>query len=91
MKISSTEFQQNVSCYLDVATREPVVITKNGRNHAVLVSADFFEAVLKGRMARRVESLDEATIKAIAEAQVPARYAHLDDELKAAKGHTLGA
>jgi len=82
MKVSSTEFQQNVGRYQDAAMREPVTITKNGRDHTVLVSADFFEAVMKGRVARRVEDLDEATIKAIAEAEVPAQYAHLDDELK---------
>jgi prevent-host-death family protein len=81
MKISSTEFQQNVGRYQDVAMREPVTITKNGRNHTVLMSADFFEALTKGRVVRRVEDLDEATIKAIAEAEVPAKYAHLDDEL----------
>jgi prevent-host-death family protein len=81
MKISSTEFQQNVGRYQDVAMREPVTITKNGRDHTVLVSADFFEAVIKGRLARRVEDLDEATLKAIAEAEVPGLYAHLDDEL----------
>jgi prevent-host-death family protein len=82
MKVSSTEFQQNVGRYQDVAMKEPVTITKNGRNHTVLVSADFFETVLKGRAARRVEDLDEATIKAIAEAEVPPGHAHLDDELK---------
>ena len=82
MKVSSTEFQQNVGRYQDAAMREPVTITKNGRDHTVLVSADFFEAVMKGRVARRVEDLDEATIQAIAEAEVPAEYAHLDDELK---------
>jgi len=78
VKISSTEFQQNVGRYQDVAMREPVTITKNGRNHTVLVSADFFETVMKGGVARRVENLDEATIKAIAAAE----YAHLDDEPK---------
>jgi prevent-host-death family protein len=78
MRISSTEFQQNVGRYQDAAMREPVTITKNGRNHTVLVSADLFEAVLKGRIARRVEDLDDATIEAIAKAEVPAAYAHLD-------------
>ena len=82
MKVSSTEFQQNVGRYQDVAMREPVTITKNGRDHTVLVSAEFFETVMKGRVARRVEDVDEATIKAIAEAEVPFQYAHLDDELK---------
>jgi prevent-host-death family protein len=79
MKISSTEFQQNVGRYQDAALKEPVTITKNGRDHTVLVSADFFNAVLKGRVARRVEDLDEETIKAIANAEVPARYRHLDE------------
>jgi prevent-host-death family protein len=82
MKVSSTEFQQNVGRYQDVAMREPVTITKNGRDHTVLVSAEFFETVMKGRVSRHVEDLDEATIKAIAEAEVPFEYAHLDDELK---------
>jgi prevent-host-death family protein len=82
MKISSTQFQQNVGRYQDAAMKEPVTITKNGRDHTVLVSADFFEAAMKGRVARRIEDLDEATIKAIAAAEVPAEYAHLDDELK---------
>ena len=81
MKISSTEFQQNVGRYQDVALREPVTITKNGRNHTVLVSAQFFETLVKGRVARRIEDLDEATIKAIAAAEVPAEFADLDDEL----------
>ena len=81
MKVSSTEFQQNVGRYQDVAMREPVTITKNGRNHTVLVSAEFFEALTRGRVARRIEDLDEATIQAIGLAEVPAEYAHLDDEL----------
>jgi prevent-host-death family protein len=82
MRVSSTEFQQNVAFYLDVAMREPVIIAKNGHNHTVLVSADFLETVLKGRVVRQVEDLDEATIKGIAEAEVPARDAHLDDGSK---------
>jgi prevent-host-death family protein len=78
MRVSSTEFQQNIGRYQDIAIREPVRITKNGRNHTVLVSADFFETVLKGRVARRVEDLDDATLEAIALAEVPSGYAHLE-------------
>lgn len=40
------------------------------------------EALVKGRVVRRVEDLDDATVKAVAEAEVPAKYAHLDEELK---------
>ncbi len=82
MKINSTEFQQNVGRYQDAAQREPVVITKNGRSHTVLVSAAFFDMVLKGRVARRVEDLDDDTLKAIAEAEVSPEYAALDALVK---------
>jgi prevent-host-death family protein len=54
MKVSSTEFQQNVGRYQDAALREPVTITKNGRDHTVLVSAEFFETVMNGRVSRHV-------------------------------------
>lgn len=78
MKVSSTEFQQNVGRYQDLAQREPVSITRNGRAHTVLISAALFETVLKGRVARKIEDLDEATIRAIAESEVPAEFAALD-------------
>lgn len=66
MKVTSTEFQQNVGRYQDAAQRTPVAITKNGRQHTVLLSAALFEVMVKGRMTRRVEDLDDDTIKAIA-------------------------
>jgi prevent-host-death family protein len=81
LKISSTEFQQNIGRYQDVALREPVTITKNGRDHTVLVSAHLFEAALKGRIARKIEDLDDETIAAIAGAEVPVEFAHLDEKL----------
>lgn len=82
MKVTSTEFQQNVGRYQDVAQRAPVAITKNGRTHTVLVSAAFFEMVMKGRVARSVEDLDDDTLKAIASSAVPPEYASLDEIIK---------
>ena len=82
MKITATEFQQNVGRYQDAAQHGPVAITKNGRTHTVLMSAVFFEMVMKGRLARMVEDLDDETIHAIANSKVPDQYAHLDDMLK---------
>lgn len=82
MKVTSTEFQQNVGRYQDAAQRTPVAITKNGRTHTVLVSAAFFEMVMKGRVARLVEDLDDETLKAIAGSAVPAEHADLDAVVK---------
>ena len=82
MKITSTEFQQNVGRYQDAAQVAPVSITKNGRTHTVLMSASFFEIIIKGRIARHVEDLDEDTTNAIARSTVSSDYAHLDDLIK---------
>lgn len=82
MKVTSTEFQQNVGRYQDAAQLAPVAITKNGRTHTVLVSAAFFEMVMKGRVARRVEDLDDETVNAIARSSVSSEYSHLDDLIK---------
>ncbi len=78
MEVTSTEFQQNVGRYQDAALQAPVAITKNGRPHTVLISAAFFELVTKGRVARRVEDLDDDTLKAIANSAVAPEFAALD-------------
>jgi prevent-host-death family protein len=41
MKVTSTEFQQNVGRYQDAAQRAPVEITKSGRVRTVLMSASY--------------------------------------------------
>jgi prevent-host-death family protein len=78
MKVTSTEFQQNVGRYQDAALVEPVIITKNGRDKNVLISAAMFETITKGRVSRRVEDLDSETLKALAASEVPAEFAYLD-------------
>jgi prevent-host-death family protein len=82
LKVTSTEFQQNVGRFQDAALQAPVSITKNGRPHTVLISAAFFEMIMKGRLVRRVEDLDDDTLKAIAASSVAPEYAHLDDLIK---------
>jgi PHD/YefM family antitoxin component YafN of YafNO toxin-antitoxin module len=82
MKVTSSEFQQNVGRYQDAAQQAPVAITKNVRTHTVLVSAAFFEMVMKGRVARRVEDLDDETARAISRIFVSSEYSHLDDLVK---------
>jgi prevent-host-death family protein len=82
MRVTSTEFQQNIGRYQDAAQQAPVVITKNARPHTVLVSASFFKMVTEGRIARAVEELDEDTLNSIARSAVAAEYAALDNLIK---------
>ena len=78
MRVTSTDFQQNVGRYQDAAQQAPVIITKHDRPHTVLMSAALFEVFTKGRIARPVEDLDADTLKAIAAAVVPDTDAGLD-------------
>ncbi|RUW73421.1 MULTISPECIES: type II toxin-antitoxin system Phd/YefM family antitoxin [unclassified Mesorhizobium] len=82
MRVTSTEFQQNVGRFQDAAQHAPVAITKNGRTHTVLLSATMFEILLKGRVARPIEELDDETLEAIAKSAVPSQYDELDAVLK---------
>ncbi len=82
MQITSTELQHNIGRYQDAAQQAPVVITKNARPHTVLMSAAFFKMVIEGRIARRVEDLDETTLKAIASSFVSPEHAALDALIK---------
>jgi prevent-host-death family protein len=82
MKVTSSDFQQNVGRYQDAALQAPVAITKNGRPHTVLMSAALFEVLVRGRIARPVEDLDDDTLKAIANSAVPPEFAALDKIVK---------
>ena len=79
MQVSATEFQQNVGRYQDAALQAPVVITKHGRPHMVLMSAALFQRLMKGRVARRVEALDDDMVAAIASGAVKLENAVVDD------------
>jgi len=81
MKVTSTEFKNGVGRFQDAAMRQPVEITKNGRTHTVLISAEYFELLTHGRIVRRIEDVDDETLAAIASAQVPAEFAYLDAAL----------
>ncbi len=82
IKVTSSQFIRNIGQYQDRAQREPVIVTKHDREHAVLLSADEYRRLRKrARIARRTEELSEAEIAEIGRAEVPPGYEHLDDEL----------
>lgn len=83
VSVTSAEFHRNIGTYQDLALTKTVAITKNGRERTVLISAEEY-ARLK-RRDRRVlaaEELSDAEAAAVQSAQVPAEFAHLDDELE---------
>lgn len=87
MRVSSAEFLKNYGTVTDKALSEAVTITRNGRDRLVLLSAEEYARLR--RRDRRVISTGEQTkddLALIAEAEVPAGYEHLDEELKDWRG-----
>jgi prevent-host-death family protein len=81
--VSSADFQRRIGHFQDRALVEPVLVTRNGRERVVLISADEFKRLKRlDREALPVSALSDAELAAIAAAEVPAEYAHLDDELR---------
>ena len=83
MRVTTADFIKHYGRLTDRALSEPVTITKNGHDRLGVLSADEYER-LKRRDGRvvRVGQLTDQEIALIANAEVPAEYAHLDEELK---------
>lgn len=81
VKVASAEFQKNIGRYQDMALTQPVLVTRNGRDRTVLISAEEYQRLK--RRDRRVMNLDdftEADIAAIEAAEIPAEaYLHNDE------------
>ena len=66
---TSAEFQRKIGHYQDRALVEPVMVTRNGRERVVLISADEFKRLKRrDREVLRVEDLTDADLAAIAAA-----------------------
>jgi prevent-host-death family protein len=82
-RVTASEFQQAFGALSDSARREPVVITKHGRDSLVVMSAEEWERLK--RRDRRVgltAELPEEWVEAVRSAEAPEEFAGLDDELK---------
>jgi prevent-host-death family protein len=80
---TSVEFHRKIGHYQDRALVEPIMVTRNGRARVVLLSAEEYHRLKRlDRVALSVGSLSDEELAAIAGAEVPAEYAHLDEELR---------
>lgn len=82
IKIAAAEFKRHAGHYQTVALSEPVAITRNGRDHMVMLSAEEYRRLT--RRARQVLTLDdftEADIAAPEAARAPGEAKTFDHEL----------
>lgn len=83
LKVSAAEFQRNIGRYQDLALRQPVAVTRNGRESCVLLSTDEYRRLK--RRDREVLGIDEFTdgdAEAIRRAEAPPESAAYNDETK---------
>ncbi len=83
MKVSAAEFQRNIGRYQDLALREPVAVTRNGRESTVMISVDEYQRLK--RRDRQVLGLDDFTdedLAALEAVRAPDAAKAFDQELK---------
>jgi prevent-host-death family protein len=72
MLVTSAEYQRNPGKYNDLALREPVTITKHGREQLVVLSADMFKQWQKNQQRHYyTHELPQDIIDQIVNAEIP--------------------
>jgi PHD/YefM family antitoxin component YafN of YafNO toxin-antitoxin module len=83
MKISNADFVKNYRAIADKAQSEPIVITEDGRDRLVVLSADEYERLKRrDRRVVKLEDFTEEEMALIARSEPPQEDAHLDAQLK---------
>ena len=82
-RVTSTEFQKKIGVFQDLALKEPVVVTRNGRDRVVVLAAEeYYRLKRRDREVLRVEDLTQEDLEAIAQARPPAESAKFDHEVE---------
>ena len=83
IRVSSTEFGKEVGRYQDLALSQPVVVTRNGRDRTVVISADEYQRLKRrDRQVFAAGELPDDLVEAISRAEMDPRHQHLDELLK---------
>jgi prevent-host-death family protein len=83
IRVSSTDFVKEIDHYQDAAVAQPVIVTRDGRDWVVMISAEEYARLMRrGRRVFRTEDLTDDEVEQIASARMDSRHAHLDDESK---------
>jgi hypothetical protein len=83
IRVSSTEFGKEVGRYQDLALKEPVVVTRNGRDRTVVISADeYMRLKRRDRQVFTAGELPDDLVEAVRNAEMDPRHQHLDDLIK---------
>jgi len=81
-RVTAAEFQQDFRALSDKARNEPVVITQQGHDSLVVLSAEEWERLKRrSRNVGLTSELPDEWVEAARRAKVSEEFDHLDDEL----------
>jgi len=82
LTVSAVEFQRNFGRYQDEALKQPVSITRNGRDRLVVLSVEEYHRLKRrDRAVFKTEDLSQTEIDAITEGGMDPIHNHLNAEL----------
>jgi prevent-host-death family protein len=80
--VSAANFQRKIAHYQDRALVEPIMVTHNGRERLVLMSAEEYRRLKRrDRQVMGLEDFTEADITALENTRAPAEAAAFDHEV----------
>jgi len=83
LSVSAAEFQRNFGRYQDEALKQPVSITRNGRERLVVLSIDEYQRLKRrDRAVFKTEDLTPEEVEAITQTSMDSRHDHLNAELE---------
>ena len=83
IRVSSTEFGKEIGRYQDMAVTEPVVITRDGRDRTVMISAKEYQRLKRrDRQVFAAGELPEEFVEAISCGEMDERHRSLDELVK---------
>jgi prevent-host-death family protein len=82
IRVSSTEFGKEVGRYQDTALTQPVVVTRNGRDRTVIISAEEYTRLKRrDREVLRIDDFSEADVEAVRRAEPSAGADSFNNEI----------
>jgi len=83
LKVSAAEFQRNIGRYQDLALREPIAVTRNGRESCILLSTDEYRRLKRrDREVLSISDFTDADAEAVRWSEAPPEAAEFDHELE---------
>ncbi len=80
--ITASEFQKSFGAVSDAALRKPIIITKQGRDHLVVLAADEYKRLKRrDRIVHATGELPDEWLEAIRTSEMDSRHEHLNSLL----------